>query len=317
MAGDSTNWNNKVILIKAETTEGTDAGPTVTTDAIRVLNLQPTFMDADQKVRALEKAYFGADPVTMAAFKRGATFSMEIAGSGTKNVPPPWMAVLQFCGFGAPVAGVNNVVQNPTTANTGSATFWQYIDDLRLKAVGTRGSVGFVFEDDEFPLLNFNLLGRPPAQLASQNAPGTPTIPATYQDPLLAATENTTITWNGYAYGVRRLTMSDNAQLQYRSLINPQDRVLYSGRSWSGELVIEVGNLTASDPFAGIRAGATSAASVVHGAGNGKIVQVDMPRLQVTGNVTLSEEQGKTMATIPVSALPTAAGNDEVTFTTS
>lgn len=315
MPGINKDWASRVILLKAETTEGTDAGPTVTADALRVLNYSPTFMDADTKTRALDKAYFGADPVAMAAFKRGATFSMEMHGGGAAagTTVPPWMKVLAICGFGAPVPGASSVVQKPTTTGIGSATHWAYIDDLLLKTIGMRGSVGFVIEDDEYPLFNFNVLGRPPVLLAEQAAPGTPTISG-YIDPVLSATENTTFSYDGFAAPLRRWTMSDNAQLQLRSLINPLDRITYSGRSWSGEIVIEVGDLTVKNYFTGIREGTTKAATAVQGTTPGNIVQIDTPRLQVTGNVTLSEEQGKTMATIPVTALANT-GNDEVVFT--
>jgi hypothetical protein len=315
MPGAFKDWNSKVILVEAEVTEGTDPTPTVALDAFRVLNYQPTFMDADQKVRALEKAFFGADPVAMAAFKRGATFDMEIHGGGLAagTTVPPWMRMLRFCGFAAAVVGANAVTQAPTTSSITSATHYGWIDDLLLKTLGMRGSVGFTIEDDEYPRLSFNTLGRPPATLAEQSVPGNPTISG-YIDPVLASTENTTFTYDGFAAPLRRFTMSDNATLEMRSLINPQDRVIYSGRAWRGEIVVEVGDLTAKNYFTGIREGTTKAAQVVHGVTPGNIVQVDTPRLQVTGNVALSQEQNRLMATFPVTALPNT-GNDEILFT--
>lgn len=318
MPGADKDFNARLILMKTETTEGTDAVPTAAANALRVLNYQQTFMDADQKVRNIDKAYFGANPVGLAAFKRSATFNMEIAGGGAAGgtTVPPWMQMLRYCGFAAPVVGASSVTQSPTTAGILSASEYAYFDDLLLKTIGLRGSVGFTFEDDEYPLFNFNVLGRPTVSLADQAVPAVATYTG-YVDPVLAATENTTITFGGFAFGVRRLTMSDNATLQLRSLINPQDRVIYSGRSWSGELVLAVGDLTVTNgnPFAGIREGTVRAAQVVHGVTPGNIVQVDMPRLQVTGNVAISEEQGKVMATLPVTALP-VTGNDEIVFTT-
>jgi hypothetical protein len=317
MAGDSKNWNAKVITLKQETTEGTDSTPTPTADAIRVLNYQPNFVDADQKTRALEKAYFGADPVYMAAAKRGATFSMEVAGGGAAGgtTVPPWMKVLQFCGFAAPVVGASSVTQNPTTANTASATHYAWLDDLLIRSVGVRGSVGFTFEDDEFPRFDFTLLGKAlQSNLSNQQVPATPTLTG-YIDPVLASTENTSILYGGFAYPVRRWTMSDNAELVFRSLINPVDRVLYAGRRWAGELVLELGDISANNPFDNFRSGATKVGKVVHSGGAGNIVQVDMPALQISGNPSISEEQGKIMATLPVTALP-VSGNDEIVFTT-
>jgi len=312
MAGGDKNWDLKVILWKNEATEGTDAAPAVGTDALRVLNYQPTFMDADQKVRNLEKAYFGADPVAMAAFKRGASFDMEVAGGGTATTIPPWMKVMQSAGFGVGVAGASSVVQSPTSA-VPSATHWGYIDDLLLKTFGGRSTASFTIEDDEFPLFSFNYLGRPPALLAEQAAPANPTI-AGYIDPVLATSENTTFMLDGFALPLRRWTMSSNSDLQYRSLIGPADRINYANRAWSGTILAQVPDLTAKDYFAKVRPGTTMIAQAVHGTTTGNIVQFDCPKLQVSGNIELSNEQGKAMMSIPVTALPNA-GNDEVIFT--
>jgi hypothetical protein len=314
MSGADKDFNSRVILFKTETVEGTDAGPVVAADAYRVLGYAPTFMDADQKVRRLDKAYFGADPVTMAGFKRGAKFQMELTGGGAAATTPPWMKLLAYCGFGAPTVGGSSVTLAPITPNIGAATHYGYLDDLLVKSLGTRGSVGFTIEDDENPILDISMLGRPPASLADQAAPGVPTITG-YIDPVLASTENTTATFDGYAAGLRRFTLSDNAQLNLRSLINPQDRILYSGRSWSGQMVIAIGDLGTKNYFTKIRPGSTFPAQVVHGSTPGNIVQIDVPRLQITGNVELSEEQGKVMGTFPVTALPNT-GNDELLFTT-
>jgi len=136
------NWNKKVILLKTEVTDGTDAAPVVATDALRVLDYQPSFMDADQKVRNIEKAYFGADPIAMANFKRGATFNMEMHGGGAAGTAPQWMKALRFAGFGAPViVATTSAAQSPITDAIPSATHWGYIDNLLLKTVGARGSV--------------------------------------------------------------------------------------------------------------------------------------------------------------------------------
>jgi hypothetical protein len=312
MAGAEKNWDLKVILFKVEATEGTDAAPTAATNALRVLNYQPTFMDADQKVRALEKAYFGADPVAMAAFKRGATFDMEIAGSGTAIGVPPWMEVLRIAGFGVPVVGASSVVQSPTSTVV-SASHWGYLDDLLLKTVGMRSTASFKIEDDEYPIFSFNTLGRPPVTLAEQAVPANPTITG-YIDPLLSTSENTTFSLDGFALPLRRWEMSSNSDLQYRSLIGPADRVNYAGRSWSGTIVGQVPDLTAKDYFSKVRPGATMVAQCVQGTATGNIVQIDAPRLQITGNIELSNEQGKTMMTVPVTALPNL-GNDEIVFT--
>jgi hypothetical protein len=316
MAGAIKLWERKVILGKIETTEGVDAAPVVATDAFQVLGYTPQFMDADCKVRSIERPYFGATPVGLAAFKRGATFSMEMHGGGAATTIPPWMKMNRVAGFDAgTVTGGTSVVQKPITDLIASLTHWAYLDDLLLKSVGARGSVGFKIEDDEFPVFNYRLLGQVPASMASQAVPGNPTITG-YVTPVLCSSENTTFTFDAFAVPLRRWEMDANADLQYRSLIGPADRVQYRDRSWSGQIVLRVPDLTVKDYFANIRPGTTMAAQCIHGTVAGNIVKIDAPALQVTGNVDLSEEGGEVMATLPVTALP-VAGNDEVVFTTT
>lgn len=314
MPGANKDFFTKVILGKLETVEGTDAAPTSAANALKVLNFAETFLTAEQKTRAIETAYYGAQPFTLSQLQRSFTFDMEMHGGGVAagTTIPPWMIPLQACGFGVPAVGASSVVISPITASTKTFTMWAYLDDLLNKIAGSRGTVGFKIEDDEFPIFNFDLLGIPDQPLASQAVPTAPTITG-YIDPVLSATENTTFTLGGFSPALRRWSMSANVDRQFRSLIGPIDRINMRGRAWSGEVVIEVPDLTSKNYFSQIRPGTTMAASCVQGTASGNIVQTDAPKLQISG-AALSEEQGKVMATLAVTALPNL-GNDELVFT--
>lgn len=316
MPGENKDWDSKVILFKIETTEGTDAGPTSLLNALQVMNFQPTFMDADGKTRNIEKGYFGANPQTMTAFKRGARFEMEMRGAGTATGIPPWMVPIRVAGFGVPVVGASSVVQSPITAAIPSGTMWSYIDDLLLKALGGRATAGFRIEDDDYPVFTFDYMGAPPPSLADQAVPTAAVYTGYDAEPIIASNENTTFTLDGYAVGLRRWEMGSGTDLQYRSLIGRQDRTNYRNRAWRGTVLIEIPNLTTKNYFDKIRPGTKMVASATHGIAAGNIVGIACPALQISGNVEISEEQGKAMASIPVTALP-VAGNDEVVFTTS
>jgi hypothetical protein len=314
MAGTNKDWNNKVILAKAETTEGTDAAPTSALNALKVLNFGETFLTAEQKTRAYETAYFGATDFNLSNFTRSFTFDMLIHGGGVAagTTVPPWMIPLQAAGFGTPVVGANMVTIAPTTSGIKSLTMWAYIDDLLTKLTGGRATVGFKIEDDEDPVWNFDLLGIPDTALASQAVPTSPTITG-YIDPVLSSTENTTFTMGAFSPALRRWSMAANVDRQYRSLIGPPDRVNYVNRAWSGEVVIEVPDLTTKNYFSQIKPGTTMPASAVQGTTPGNIVQIDTPKLKISG-AALSEEQGKAMCTLSVTALPNV-GNDELLVT--
>lgn len=310
----SYKFDKKTILFKIETTEGTDAAPTVGANALRVLNYQPNFMDADAKTRDIEKAYFGADPTTLANIKRGATFDMEIHGAGEAGGIPQWMIPLRVCGFSVPdVVADTSAEQLPITDAIPSATHWAYLDKLLLKTIGARGTVSYTVQDDEIPIWSFTVTGRAPETLAEDSAPGNAVITGV-TDPIIASTENTTFVLDGFNVPLRSMTMAATVDLQFRSLIGPQDFMAYRDRAWAGTIVIEVPDLATKDYFSKIRPGDQMASELVHGKVEGNIVTIAHPALQVSGNVTLSEEQGYTMATIPVTALP-VDGNDEIVIT--
>jgi hypothetical protein len=314
MPGSSKDWFSKLILGKLETTEGTDAAPTAAANALKVLNFAETFLTAEAKTRAYELAYFGANDFNLSNFQRTFTFDMLIHGGGVTagTTIPPWMVMLQAAGFGVPVVGASSVSISPVTAGSKAITMWAYIDDLLQKMAGARATMGFKIEDDEDPIFNFDVLGIPDAALASQAVPAAATI-AGYIDPLISSTENTTFSMGGYSPALRRWSMSANVDRQYRSLIGPADRINIRGRSWTGEAVIEVPDLSSKNYFSQIRPGTTMPATCVQGVTPGNIVQIDTPRLKISG-AALSEEQGKTMCTLSLTALP-VVGNDEVVFT--
>lgn len=310
------NWLKKVILQKIEVTEGTDAAPVVGTDAIQVINYQPNFISTDAKTRAIEYPYLGSRPVVMAGFRRGSTFSVEIAGGGAATTVPPWMKLNRIAGWDAGTVGGSNVVQIPVSTIV-SATHWAYVDNLLMKTVGARASMSIVFEDDEFPVFNYTVLGRSDTVLGADSTPGTPTLTG-WQTPVLASTENTTFLLDTFALPLRRLELNSNGDLAFRSLIGPQDRVMLRDRPWSGSIVAEVPDIATKDYFTKMRPGTTMALSLTHGTTAGNIVAFAAPKVQITGDIALSEEQGIAMMTMPVTLLPNStAGNDELTITSS
>jgi hypothetical protein len=306
-------YDKKVILQKIETTEGTDAAPVVGTDAILVRNYNPNVLEMDRRERNLEQQFFGAKPVTPVALRRGATFEIEMAGSGTAATVPAWMKVNRIAGFDAGVA-TTNVVQTPISASIPSATHWAYIDNLLLQTIGARASMGIRVTDDEIPFFTYTVLGRAPTGLASEATPGAPTLTA-FKDPVLASTENTTFTLDTFALPLRSLSLDSNNDLAYRSLIGPQDRVTWRNRAWGGTILGELPDLSAKDYFAKVRPGTTMALSLIHGNVAGNIVTIAAPKVQIVG-VDTPEEDGILMLSLDVILQPNV-GNDEITFTSS
>jgi hypothetical protein len=307
------NAEQILLLHKIDTTEGTDVVPVVGSDAVLTRNFNVTFLDAESKERALDQFYYGARPTILAKASRRIQFEIEMASSGTAGTAAPWQTLLRSCGFGAAtVVSSTSATSAPITAAIPSASLYAFYDNLRLHSIGARGNVGFVIEDDEVPYFTFDYLGRPQAALADETTPGAATLTA-YKDPLIASTENTTISFGSFAAPLRRFSMDSGASLEYRSLIGPADRVLYRQRAWTGEVVMELPDLTAKNYFTNVLARSTAAMTVTHGTAAGSIVAISAPRLEL-GAPTLSNEQGVLMASFPVRALPSTAGNDEISI---
>lgn len=306
--------NRKLIMFKIETTEGVNAVPVVGTDSILSVNFQPGFLEAEAKIRQLDRPFYGAEPEVQSKLRRTAQFSVEMAGSGTAATPPAWMKLNRVCGFNAGVA-TTTVVQSPISSAIPSATLQYNWGDLDMPSLGTRGSFGFTIEDDEIPLFNYNMTGVPPVALATEVILGTPVYTA-FRDPVLASTENTTFTLDGFALPLRRIEVSGNSTVDLRSLIGPVDYAKWENRSLSGSIVCEVPAIAAKNYFSLVRPGTQVAMNIVHGVGAGNIVTLAAPKVQITAGITMQEEQGVVMMTLPIKLIPNA-GNDELIITTS
>jgi hypothetical protein len=310
------SFEKRLLLGKIETIEGTDAVPTVGSNAVITVGLDMSGLDADTRVRNTDGQYFGARPSILAQVRRPIRFNVEIAGSGVSATSvPAWMAFNRICGFDAGVAGGSSVIQTPISSSIPSMSLYPFYDSLRLAALGARGNLTMTFEDDEIPLFGYELTGFPPAgSLIVDSAPGTPTF-AGQATPVICSTANTTFLFDSFAFPLRRLTINMGNQIEPRSLIGPTDKAMFRNREATAEAVVELPTVASKNPFTKFESRATGAMQIIHGTVAGNIVQVDAARAE-TGTITLSEENGLVMATIPLRLLPsTATGNDELTIT--
>jgi hypothetical protein len=313
------SFDQKAVLFKTEATEGTDSLPTGAANSIRTVDYTPTFMDAEQRTRNIDTAFKGAKPAYLYAIKRGAQFGVEMAGAGTATGIPAWMLLNKMARFGSGVVGASSVVQSLAATAESQTHYAAFLDEVNAansflaKTIGGRSTLGFVIEDDDFPRFNYGYLGRAPALLGEEGAMPVSVV-AGQAAPVMASTENTTFTLGGFALPLRRVEMNSNAELALRSLIGPQDSMAYSDDAWGGTIVGELPSLAAKNYFTNIRPGTMMPMQIVHGIVAGNIVQIDAPQVQISGNVSLTNEQGKVMLNMPVTLVPNA-GNDEIVFT--
>ena len=132
------------------------------------------------------------------------------------------MKLNRIAGWDAGTVGGSNVVQLPVSTIV-SATHWAYVDNLLMKTVGARASMSIVFEDDEFPVFNYTVLGRSDTVLGADSTPGTPTLTG-WQTPVLASTENTTFLLDTFALPATYLLSPGTRISRYRCTFCPKGR---------------------------------------------------------------------------------------------
>ena len=139
-----------LILVKLETTYGTDIGPTGT-DAVLVRDLTITPLESDSVSRDLVRAYLGASEQLLANIRVQCQFTVELAGSGTAGTAPRFGDALRACGMaqslssvltGTSTAGSSNSI---TLAASASSTDGDYNGDIITITSGTgSGHVGLI-----------------------------------------------------------------------------------------------------------------------------------------------------------------------------
>lgn len=307
------DYDKRLLFYKIETTEGVDAAP-VAADAIVTRNLQPVNYESETRVREIDGAYFGARPESKSNLRGRTSFEVELTGSGTANVAPPWMKLLRIAGMDAGVPGGTSVVQKPISAGIPSATLWDYTDTLRDRLTGSRADFRMTFEDDQFPFISMDVQGYPHTNLADQSAPVAPNV-AAFQTPLYFNNENSTFLLDGYAAELRRIEYSAGAVLTPRSFVGSLDRVKYRNRVWTATALIKCPDIGAKNYFLNVRPGTQVPHKITHGLVAGSIVEVEALRSEI-GLIQKADEEGDLMLSIPMRLIPSAAGNDEISITT-
>lgn len=109
-------WRAQAVLVKIETTEGVDAGPTGAANAILALNGELTPFAADTVSRDVLQPYLGASEDIPVGVHVVDAFDVEIAGSGAAGTAPAYDPLLRACGLSpAATTGTATVQASPAT----------------------------------------------------------------------------------------------------------------------------------------------------------------------------------------------------------
>ena len=300
----------RLILAKTETTYGTSASP-AGSDAVLVRNLDITPIQAETVSRDLIRPYLGNSEQILAQTRVEVTFEVELAGSGTAGTAPRYGALLKACGLSETVVASTSVTYAPVSASFGSCTIHVNVDGVLHPITGCRGTFELSAEVGQIPTISFTMTGiyNAPTDTAAPNT--TYTNQATPQ--IFKAGNTTAFSIMSYSACLQSLSFEVANEVVYRELVGCDKSVIITNRAPSGTAVIEAPALATKDFFAIANNDTTGAVTFQHGQTAGNIITFTAQKIDI-GQPTYSDQDGIQMLNLPYVALPTSAGNDELSL---
>lgn len=300
----------RLILAKTESTYGTDSSPTGT-DAVLVRDLSITPLQSDTVDRELIRPYFGASEQLLANTRVEVTFQVELAGSGTAGTAPTYGRVLRACAFSETVSAGVSVTYAPVSATFGSVTIFYNIDGVLHKVTGCRGTFTLNGAVGEIPTIDFTMTG-------IYNAPTDTAAPAvTYSNqaaPVIFKNGNTTgFELFSYSGCLQSIELDIGNEVIYRELVGCNKEVLINNRAVTGSVVLEAPTIASKDFFTTALGTALGNLTFQHGQTAGNIVSFASTSIDI-GDVNYEDQDGIHMLSIPVTAVPTGSGNNEISI---
>ena len=302
------------LLAKIESSEGTDPTPVGGSNAIQVSSVEVTPIEADTVQPEAFQGFIGnSTRGTILANKRvSVSFSTELSGSGAAGTAPAYGPLLKSAGLSETVVSSTSVTYAPVSASFSSCTIYCFYDGTRHKITGARGTVTFNMVAGQFATANFQFIG-------TYNAPDGTAMSGTWTLANQAAalevndTNVTTATFHG-ATGQRieSFDLALNNELTYKETASSKQTLIVN-RAPGGTALIEAPAIGTTDYFAKAVAVATGATDVILGASAGNIVRLKADQTDITG-VSYGDTNGVRSLDIPYLALPTTAGNNEMSL---
>jgi hypothetical protein len=116
-----------------------------------------------------------------------------------------------------------------------------------------------------------------------------------------------------YSGCLQSLSFQMANEVIYRELVGCTKESLIVNRAPAGDVVIEAPTITAKDFFAIATGSSTGSISFQHGATSGNIVTFTTAQSDIA-NPSYSDQDGIQMLNLPYVAVPTSAGNDELSL---
>lgn len=308
-----------VILAKIETTVGTDAVPTGAANALQVMDLSITPLDAKNVDMNILTPWFGGAVSLVGSASVKCSFSVPLAGAGLPENAPAWGALLVGCA-NAETSGLttpNRVEYLPVTDLLKTLTIYWYDDGLLHKLLGAFGNVKLSAKSGEAPKLTFDFVGLDGGVSATANATATLTgwqIPkaitkANVTDINIGCTYAAGALTGGTLYNSTGLTLDWGNKVEFAPMLTTEQVVL-NDRQVKGSMSLDLTAAQEATFLGMVKSNAMQSIGFVIGNTSGNKVMLHMPAVQLL-NPKKEDFSGMRLIGFDLSVKP-LYGNDEV-----
>lgn len=302
---------NALLLVKIETTTGTDAAPTPGANAILARNINPVPVNAEFADRNLIQPYFGHTGQVQVQGYSTIEFEVELAGSGAAGTAPKWGPLLMASGFSETITASTKVDYAPLTNNQKTATIHYYLDGIKHVMLGAKGNVAFTLNSAGIPFATYSFTGYVATITDTANPSGSDYTG--FKPPLAVNKVNTpTYTLHGLAVKAKELTIDMANVINYRNYIAAED-VAFTDRKPAGNTLIEYDAMSSKNWWNISNQGTLGTLAFAHGSTAGNIIELAAPKVQVTTQ-GLQDDNGIAMIPLGLNFQPDV-GNDELILT--
>jgi len=309
-------YNNKMIMAKLQPTVDTDPLPDGASACVTE-DLDWTYYAGNDIERNRDRSYFGANSKTKVVPHTEFGFNVELSQAAAAGTAPSFGHLLRSCGFSETIDAAVDVVYAPvSTGQEMIAVYFVDDNEQEQKSLNCRGSFSVQMDAETLPMIQLtSFMGtytRPVAAAAYT------VDTSAWEDAVPVSKGNTvTLTIDGYAGCVNSFNFDVGNTVNVHDEPNCAGTSI-SGRAVTGNIVIAAPTLATKDFFAIVESHSGSVNKVViaveHGDSTRPNLKVDMASVQLN-DITRTDVRGELYYTIPFTALPSDAGNDEVILT--
>lgn len=303
--------NKSAVLIKTESTYGTDPTPTTSANAIVAFDLELT-----PEIDSLERRDVG---LTLSRLKElggkaraKLKFTTELKGSGTAGTAADDSALWKACGMAVTnvPATSDTYAFTSSTATTYSLTAYVYQDGLRQVVTGAVGNWEINLTAGEIPKVTWELMGLYAAETDTTFITG-----QTVDSTVPKVCKNLTCTLGSYAVTAESLTLKSNNTIAERPSLSSTYGIAgfqITDRNPEGSITPEAVLLATKDYVTAWGADTVQALSAVLSVAAGNIVTITASQCRIRG-MNFADRDGILTREIPFQ-LGRSSADDEISI---